>query len=363
MGDDYIFQAGIKYLDEKRESGQTGHHASHIDNPYLINVTTHRGEAFMKNAFIFDHENNGNIALMLSGSIHDQKNSFGLKQYNVNHKNLYGSLMFERDFDHYHSISTGLSLNIDNYDQHYRLVANPSTALTPLHQRETTPGAYAQYTFNYNSRLILMGGIRYDHSSRYGNMFTPRLHARWNIAEPISIHLSAGRGYRSPFALVDNNYLLASSRDIIIHDGRKQEKAWNLGGGFSGTFFFMNKSINWNAEYYYTSFQNQTVVDLDNSPHTAIIKNIQGKSYSHSAQVELTYQLLSDLTFTAAYRYNNVKLDYGRGLVDKPLTSNSKGLISINYAPMMGVWQFDATLAITGGGRMPQPDINGDRRL
>ena len=30
---------------------------------------------------------------------------------------------------------------------------------------------------------------------------------------------------------------------------------------------------------------------------------------------------------------------------------------------MMGVWQFDATLAITGGGRMPLPEINGNRHL
>jgi outer membrane receptor for ferrienterochelin and colicin len=361
MGDSYIFQAGVKYLGEKRESGQIGHHASHITNPYLIDITTNRGELFMKNAYIFDPEHNGNVALMLSGSIHDQKSDYGHKVYDVNQKNFYASLMFERDFGEFHSLSTGLSVNHDYYNQSYRLTADTSLPLTPLTEKETTPGAYAQYTFNYDTKLILMGGLRYDYSTLYGHMFTPRVHARWNISTPFSLHLSAGKGYRSPYALVDNSYLLASSREIIIEDNIRQEEAWNFGGGVSGEFNLFGRSMNWNAEYYYTDFRHQTVVDLDYSPFTAIIKNINGKSYSHAAQVELSYQLLDDLNIMAAYRYNDVKVDYGRGMVSKPLTSKSKALFSVNYTPMMGLWQFDATLALTGGGRMPTPSVNAGR--
>jgi hypothetical protein len=42
-------------------------------------------------------------------------------------------------------------------------------------------------------------------------------------------------------------------------------------------------------------------------------------------------------------------------MVTKALTSKSKGLFTFDYAPMMGKWQFDASLAINGGGRMPTP--------
>lgn len=363
MGDSYIFQAAMKYLNETRKSGQIGHHAGMVENPYLINIRTNRGEAFMKNAYIFDHEHNGNVALMLAGSIHDQKSEYGNKVYNVNQKNWYASLLFEREFGQWHSLSAGLSLNIDDYRQNYRLTADPSLPLQPWRQKETTPGGYAQYTFNYDSKLLLMGGVRYDHSSVYGSMFTPRIHARWNIAAPISIHASAGKGYRSPFVLADNSFLLASSREIIISDDIRQEEAWNFGGGFSGEFSLFGKSLTWGAEYYYTDFRNQTVVDLDLSPNKAVIGNIAGKSFSHSAQIEINYQLLDDLSIAAAYRYNDVKVDYGRGLTDKPLTSKSKALFSVNYAPIMGLWQFDVTLAVNGGGRMPFPGNDPDSRL
>lgn len=67
-----------------------------------------------------------------------------------------------------------------------------------------------------------------------------------------------------------------------------------------------------------------------------------------------------DFTFTAAYRLTDVKVDYGQGLTRKPLTSRHKGLFTASYAPMMGLWQFDVTCSINGGGRMPSPYITSD---
>lgn len=363
FGQNYIFQAAIKYLNESRRSGQIGHHAAHLSNPYLIDVATSRAEAFVKNAYIFDPEHNGNVALILSGSLHNQKSNYGQKTYNVYQKNLYASLMLEREFGQYHSLSTGLSLNVDDYNQSYRLINDPALPLTKLVERETTPGAYAQYTYNYDSRLVVMAGLRYDHSSRYGSMVTPRVHARWNITRPFALHASAGKGYRTPFALADNSYLLASGRQIVIDDNLRQEEAWNTGGGFGGEIDMSGRSLIWNAEYYYTDFRNQTVVNLDTSPDIALIENIRGKSFSHTVQLELTFKPIEDLSLMAAYRYNNVKVDYGNGLVDKPLTSKSKALFSVNYAPMMGIWQFDVTLALNGSGRMPTPRFVDGQQL
>ena len=45
-------------------------------------------------------------------------------------------------------------------------------------KRETTPGAYAQYTYNLNDKIVAMAGIRADHSSRYGTFVTPRFHLK-----------------------------------------------------------------------------------------------------------------------------------------------------------------------------------------
>ena len=130
----------------------------------------------------------------------------------------------------------------------------------------------------------------------------------------------------------------------------------NYGAGASGFLTLFDRSLNYSAEYYYTRFSHQMLVDLETDPHAVIIKDSGNRpNYSHTFQVELSYQIINDLTFSAAYRYTDVKVDYGFGLVSKPLTSKNKGLFSLNWAPMMGIWQVDATLAINGGGRMPRP--------
>lgn len=39
--------------------------------------------------------------------------------------------------------------------------------------------------------------------------------------------------------------------------------------------------------------------------------------------------------------------------MEKPLTSKYKGLLTASYQTPLGLWQFDVTLQLNGGGRMP----------
>lgn len=360
MGENYVFQAAVKYLDEKRRSGQDFSHSrgtdSHNSAPlYKIDIDTKRGELFTKNAYIFDKENDGNVALILSGSIHDQNTDYGEKLFDVLQRNVYASLMFERKFSGYHQLSTGLSFNYDNYHQTMRAINDASLEPVKTKEIEAVSGIYGQYTFNYESKLMAMAGLRYDYSSAFGSMVTPRFHVRWNPTEVFSFTGSAGRGFRNAHVMAENNYLLASSRRIIIDNDLRQEDAWNMGAGVNADFQLFSKTLSLHGEYYYTTFRNQVVADMDSDPHAVHFKNLAGKSYSHAFQVEATYPLFKDFTMTLAYRYTDTKVDYGQGLVDKPLTSKSKGLLTAQYAPMMGLWMFDVTLAVNGGGRMPMP--------
>lgn len=359
QGDRYVMQAGVKFLDELRESGQISHHSSHIKDPYTISIDTRRWEAFTKNAYIFDRENSGNVALILTGSLHNQDSRYGRQFYNVDQKNLYASLMFEKTWSETHALSTGISLNGDYYGQTMD-ISRQLPGVRHIKENETTPGVYAQYTFTPSPKFTGMAGLRYDHSSLYGSMVTPRLHLRWNPMDALSLHASAGKGYRSPHAYADNTWLLASARSIIIDADLHQEEAWNFGGGLSGKFNIGSVAFDWNAEYYYTNFIHQTVVDLNMNPHAAHIMDLTGKSYSHSALAELSVTPISELTLTLAGKMDDVRIDFGRGVEEKPLHSRWKGLFTASYAPMMGLWQFDVSLAINGGGKMPASYADND---
>ena len=63
---------------------------------------------------------------------------------------------------------------------------------------------------------------------------------------------------------------------------------------------------------------------------------------------------------TAAFRYNDVRCTYDGQLMEKPLTSRYKGLLTAAWKPYMGLWQLDVTLQLNGGGRMPKPYLTAD---
>ena len=360
MGDRYVFQAGIKALSEDRNSGQVSHGGSHSADPYKISIGTDRYEAFTKNAYIFDKEKNTNLALILSGSLHKQDAVYGRKLYDVDQHNAYASLLFETELGKRHSLSAGLSFNYDSYNQHYRLTNDAEQPLTRQFVKEAVPGAYVQYTYNLDDKLILMCGIRGDRSSEYGCFVTPRFHVKYNPNEYAHFRLSAGKGYRTNHVLAENNYLLASSRRIDIARNLDQDEAWNYGASASFYVPLFGKTLNLNAEYYYTDFLKQVVVDMDTDPHAVLFYNLGGRSYSQVFQVEATYPFFPGFTLTAAYRWTDAKTTYDGQLREKPLTGKYKGLLTASYQTPLGLWQFDATLQLNGGGRMPTPYEQGD---
>jgi outer membrane receptor protein involved in Fe transport len=320
-----------------------------------MGIDTKRYEGYLKHAVVLNPEHGTNIALMANTTYHEADALYGHKSYNADERTAYGQLMLETHLTDSHEVSAGISLSHDYLKQRV------STAL-PIKQqeKETTAGIYLQYTYSLGERLIAMAGIRADHSSEYGSFLTPRLHLKYTLSENAHLRISAGKGYRSVHALAENSYLLGSGRTLYIDDLR-QERAWNAGVSGAFTFPLMGKNLKVNAEYYHTRFSEQAVIDYDSHPNEIHITNLDGRSYSNTLQIDATYPFVSGLEVTAAYRLNDVKTTYGGRLREKPLTNRYKALLSASYKTPLGLWQFDATLQLNGGGRMPDPyaEIDG----
>ncbi|MDR2775333.1 MAG: TonB-dependent receptor [Tannerella sp.] len=358
--DNYISQYGLRYLHENRTGGQATKHY-HVTDPYRITLHTNRIEGFTKQAYIIHPDKAENVAFILSGSRHEQRSTYDRTPYNIYQNNIYASLMYEKEFLPMHSISTGLSLNYDDFDENITRDGEK----TVFDRKEIVPGAYLQYTYNLNDKFILLAGIRADHSSIYNFFVTPRIHLKYNPLEWLHVRASAGKGFRTANVLTENNFLLSSSRKMIIADHLDQEEAWNTGMNFSFYIPLGGKDLTINSEWYYTNFNKQVVTDMDSNPHEVRFYNLNGKSYSNSFQVEATYPFpfLRGFILTGAYRYTDTKTDYRNvdGVVyslKKPLVSDYKGLLTASYLTPLKKWQFDVTGHFNGGGRMPVPDAN-----
>lgn len=354
--DKYVAQYGARYLHESRTGGQDTKHHNFVD-PYRVHLNTNRAELFTKQAYIIDKEKVESVAMILSGSYHEQKSMYDRTPYNVYQKNVYASLLYEKEFSPAHALSTGLSMNYDGFDENLR-----QDGVENLYDRtEIVPGAYVQYTYNWSDKLTVLAGIRADYSSLYDFFVTPRLHVKYNPFDWFHIRASVGKGFRTANILAENNYLLASSRKMRIADNLDQEEAWNTGLNLSFYIPLFGKELTVNGEWYYTDFLKQVVVDMDSDPHAVSFYNLDGKSYSNSFQIEATYPFFRGFTLTAAYRYTDAKTDYkdANGVVSrlkKPLVSDYKGLVTASYQTPLKKWQFDLTGQFNGGGRMPVPD-------
>lgn len=361
----YISQAGVKFIYETRDNGQIAHHSSttQIHNPYLIGINTMRGEIFTKNGYVLNPDKNMSVALILSGSYHNQAARYGLLQYDLQQSNLYANLLFDTEFTIRHKLSTGLSLNMDRTVQKsaYFTQTNPLNAFRP-ERNEVVGGAFAEYTWLALRTLTIQAGVRGDYHNEYGFFVTPRLHLKYDPIEQIQIRASAGQGYRSVNVFVENNFLFASNRikNIAVADNLAMETAFNWGGSITGQIPVGNREITVSAEYYETNFQQQVVADVMSNPNGISFYNLDGKSYARNAQIEVSYPFFTGFDLRAAFRWTDTKTTYNGVLMEKPLVNRYKGLLTASYKTAKSGWQFDTTAQFNGGGTMPTVGVDSN---
>ena len=350
-GNGYIAQAGVNLLQEERVGGQLGYKKGGIQTvgyPYGSYIDNKRGELFFKTGYAWGKEQNTSFGFVSNAALHNTEAVFGTNNYNADELNMYTNLIFASfmSLDPDHRFTTGMSYYYDKIDQTF------NTA--DFSYYESVPGIYFEWTHKKGNLYTIMAGMRADFHNLFGTFYTPRFHFRYAPTEHLTIRASAGKGYRTANLIAENNYLLASSRSLNFTDDVMQENAWNYGASAVQTIHLFNRELSISGEFYRTSFIDQLVADMENSATQILFYPLDGKSDANSYQLELKYQPVDGLDVTIAYRGNDVKQTIGGELLEKPLTSRYKGLITLNYTTPNKNWMFDYTLQLNGGGRIPQ---------
>ena len=385
---DYTGQFLVRGLYDRRIGGQTQEASSlspFASSPYKIDLNTWRVDGFVKNGYVFDAELGTSIGIITAASYHNQRNTYGPRQWNAGQTNAYLNAIFQTAFDdsatdlwddHSHDLSVGLSVNYDGYGEEV-LYTPMGTDLYSYctHLWELTPGIFAEYTYTYKDKVTLLVGIREDYSTRYGFFTTPRMNLRYAPFEWWTVRGSIGLGYRSPNAIADNAAYLASNRMYYAYDRVSdngygimdgilaQERSMNTG---VSTVFYIpmgKRELQLSGEYYYTKFLDGVIADMDRNLHGITLYNmhdVEGAQYfSHNWQVEANMEILRGWSMTAAFRYTDVKQTTFNTaanefqLRDKPLQNKFKGIITTSYQTPLKTWQFDLTAQFNGEGRMP----------
>jgi len=353
----------IRYMDDSKQTGEINFNPD-IDrgttNAWGSEIETKRFDASAKLGYVFPELPFQSFGFQLAYNNHEQDSYFGLRDYNIEHQSVYSSLLFNSIIgDTRNKFTTGINFTHDNYAE--------LVDVTNFMRIENSFGAFFEYAYDNLDDFSFTAGLRIDTHNLLGTFVTPRMHVRYVPWEKGVFRASVGQGRKSANVFAENQQLFASSRQINIQSAGGKiysldpEVAWNYGVSYLQGFNLFGRKGDITFDFYRTSFQNQVVVDWEN-PQEISFYNLDGESYANSFQVEVNYELTTNLNFRTAYKNYNIKTDYNSGKFSKPLTPNHRFFANISYETTKkendAQWKFDVTYNFIGEQRLPNTSAN-----
>ncbi len=356
-----------RYMKDEKQTGQitfdpkTDKLSTHL---WGSEINTDKFDGNVKVGYVFPDMPYQSIGWQNSFSYHKQNSYFGLNQFDITQRSFYSNLIFSSIISNtLHKFSTGLNFSYDNYSEYvFNYGGNH------YNRTDNSVGAFFEYTYDNADNFALVLGARVDNSNRLGVFATPRIHLRYNPWDKAVLRASAGRGKRLANIFAENQYLFASSRQFTIENatgkayGMDPEIAWNYGLSFSQGFLLFGRSGDVTFDFYRTDFENQIVVDVDQSARNVNFYNLEGKSYANSFQFDVNYSIITHLNLRAAYKYYDIQTAYKKGNLERPLQAKHRFFTNIEFETHQtekgGNWRFDVTWNWLGKQRLPYTGDN-----
>lgn len=384
-GNGWLGQMSFKVLRDDKQGGQTGYNAD-VDkfttNRYGLEINTDRYEFTGKLGYQFPLHPYKSIGLQVNGLVHNQDSYFGYNVYDANENSVYANLIYQSIIGStMHKFKTGLSFLYDQQKDNLAFKEDAGYSWDEIpgfgypnsitfDRTEIVPGAFVEYNYDDLRKFSLIAGARVDKHNLFGVFFVPRLHLKYDVTPTTSLRASAGRGIRVANIFAENSNFLVSSRRLYMTDltsskgyGFKPDDAWNMGINLAQDFELDYRPGTISVDYFYTTFKNQVVADYDYNPSQIYFSGLTGKSFSHSFQAQVDYQLIRRLDLRVAYRRVEVETDYREGRLSRPLIPRDRSFVNLAYRTKSN-WSFDYTVQRVGPQRIPGTSENpGEYRL
>lgn len=338
-------QLGFNSYLESKSGGQINSIRKDTSGFYGVNIDSKHIDLFAKTGF-FMKQPGHSIGIVYNLKYQTLDAKFGFRTFKGEEKRGYINMIYDgiiKTTDH--KFKAGLSGVYSNLKQQMDSLNDD--------REEIVPGVFGEYSYT-GSRLSAVVGARGDYHNLYNFQFSPRLHLKFVLTERTDLRFTVGRGWRVPNYMVDNISLLATSQQWIAPASVSPEISWNIGGSVMQEFKMFGQKASMTVDYYYTQFENQMIVDRDENFNTIEFKNLSGSSYSHSLQGEFAFSPIQQIDVRLAYKYLDVKANYGGKLQQKVMVPNHRGFFNIGYKTRNKRWEFDLTASVFGNSRLPE---------
>ncbi len=326
-------------------------------DPWGSDILNRSLNGYFKIGIPLNEENTQNIALILDYNYQDMDSYFGSTKYIADQHSAFANLLYQNVINESHKFTVGLNGTIDRYIEDFsRMVAAAPEATYNGIVNLANFGVFGEYTYSLGEKFSAITGLRVDAFHRQGFRVSPRVTLKYMPVDEIVIRANGGRGLRYSTPLVDNIGVFSTGKEFVgSYNDHILEDAWTFGGNLTYYMPFGASSNTYvSFDYFRTQFAQQMVVDYEYGANQIHFYALDGKrSYTDNYQLDFSVDPFEGFNITTTFRYTNAKIELaGKGLVDKPMTSNFKGVLNLQYATNLNKWIFDFTASVNGSCRV-----------
>jgi len=256
---------------------------------YGESIYTHRAE------IIGNHQlsTKEKIFLDFSYNYHFQDSYYGTTLFEATQHTGFVQMRWDKKIGN-HDLLAGIPLRYILYDDNTPGTQTPALQNAPM--RTWLPGIFVQDEYKLSSTTSILGGLRYDHHNRHGNIFAPRLSLKMSPSANHTLRLSTGNGFRVVNLFTEDHAALTGARQVIIRSALRPERSWNVNLNYATNFQTKTGFAGFDVSAFYTYFTNKIVGDFLTNPEQIIYDNLNGYAVSRG----LTFN--ADIVFTSALK-------------------------------------------------------------
>lgn len=288
------------------------------------------------------------IMLQYSFNIHDQHSAYGATWFLANQKIAFAQLTWDKQLGR-HNLLTGIPFRYTYY--------NDNTVATPAATNTYLPGVFVQDELKLHPHHTLLLGLRYDHNSVHGSIFTPRFAYKWAPTDQDVLRLNFGTGYRVVSVFTEDHAALTGARTVVITGDLRPEKSWNLNLNYVKKISLNNAFLGLDMSAFYTRFSNKIIPDYDTSPDSIIYSNLNGHAISRglSLNADLAFSFpLKVLAGATLLDVHTVENKGGKTVKERPvLTEKVAATWTMSYTIPGWALTIDYTGNLYGPMRLP----------
>lgn len=323
---------------------------------YGESIYTNRWETFGT----YELPTTENLSFQFSANGHYQDSFYGETSYDAEQLIGFGQLVYNKQLGEKHDLLLGVAYRYTFYDDNtFATLDDNGIENKPsiIH----LPGFFAQDEISLSDRKKLLLGIRWDHNSLHGNIFSPRVNYKWNSKDNSNIvRISAGNGFRVANVFTEDHAALTGAREVEFDGDLDPETSWNVNLNYVKKINTENAFITLDASAFYTYFNNRILPDYETDSNKIIYANLEGFSVSQGISLNADFLSTNGLTINVGATLMEVSVTENDVKRQQLLTESFSGVWSISYQ-FNNDFKLDYTGNLYGPMRLPLLGINDTR--